>query len=95
MNILLLVFSNFLSLNEKNAGIYADLVRKFVNDGHTVYRLFLVDKVENKAEQVYKEPGQVVVKTTVGKIRGNSNDITNHVQLNRVPNIIKQFIIGE
>ena len=80
MNVLLLVFSNFLSLKEKNAGIYADLVREFVNDGHTVYRLYLVDKVENKAEQVYKEPGQVVVKTTVGKIRGNSNLISKGIE---------------
>lgn len=79
MNVLFLVFSTFLSIEEKNTGIYGDLVREFVNDGHTVYRLYPVDELNDKSEQIFKEQGQVVVKTTVGRIRGSSNMIAKGI----------------
>lgn len=79
MNILFLVFSTFLSINEKNTGIYGDLVREFVKNGHTVYRLYPIDELKNKSDQVFTEPGQVVVKTAVGEIRGNRNMIAKGI----------------
>ena len=78
-NILFLSLSTFMSINEKNAGIYADLMREFVRNGHKVYRIFPVDVLKDKSRQIYKEPGQVIVKIPVGKIRGSSNMITKGI----------------
>ena len=63
MNILFLSLSNFETIKAK--GIYADLLRKFHDEGHSIYAISPIERRYNQSETVFKENNSCIVKIKI------------------------------
>lgn len=67
MNVLFLSLASIVSLDSK--GIYTDLLREFIKNGHSVYILSPVEQMKKNENSVIQEPGVQIVKVKTGRIQ--------------------------
>ncbi len=67
MNVLFLSISSFESINTH--GIYPDLLREFIKNGHKVYILSPAEKIMSSSNLIIYESGSQMVKVKTGKIQ--------------------------
>ena len=63
MNILFLSLSNFGTIKTK--GLYADLLRKFHDEGHSIYAISPVERKYNQSATVFREDNSCIVKVKI------------------------------
>lgn len=67
MNILFLTLNSFSSITEN--GIYTDLLREFVKNGHNLYIVTPVEKRKREETRVINEKNTVILKLNIGNIQ--------------------------
>lgn len=67
MNVLFLTLVQFNSLKER--GIYTDLLREFVKNGHQVYAISPMEKRQNEKTCLIKEEDTVILRLRIGNIQ--------------------------
>ncbi len=67
MNVLFLSLSNYETLRVR--GLYSDLLREFINDGHNVYVVSPIERREKKKTYIVNEPNTVLLKPKIGNIQ--------------------------
>lgn len=88
MNILFLTLLDFSSVKEK--GIYTDLIRQFIINGHKVFVVSPVERAEAPKSRIIKEKNSVILKLKIGKTQ-KTNIIRKGFSTIRIESI---FIAG-
>ena len=67
MNVLFLSLGKIFSV--RNRGIYSDLLREFIKNGHSIYILSPVEQMNKAENPIIQEPGAKIVKVKTGRIQ--------------------------
>ena len=67
MNVLFLTLLGFDSLNER--GIYTDLLREFVKNGHNLYVISAIERREGKKSYINEEKNAKILRLQIGNIQ--------------------------
>ena len=67
MNVLFLTLSKINNIHER--GIYTDLLREFVKNGHKIYVISPIEKREGKCTHTIEERNAVVLRLRTGNIQ--------------------------
>lgn len=89
MNILFLSLSNFETIKTK--GIYADLLRKFHDGGHSIYAISPVERRYNQSATVFREENSCIVKVKIWNMQ-KTNIVEKGLSMLTIDSIMIQAI---
>ena len=90
MKLLFLTLSGIDSLNER--GIYTDLLREFVKNGHQIYVISPAEKRRKKEAQIIRERNAVILRLPTGTTQKTGNNIAKGISTVMIEPLFKRAI---